>query len=138
MDVLFCCVETNHRFSEVRKKIDPTLFEADQALDLGNYKKAALIYADYIEDNKSNTFFSFNILDKLGSAETPWEEYKNQKSTNSFRSSFFKILDKYIMLDAEDLYTIKDKDMMQSAFETFPLEILEVFSPSPHIVFSWR
>ena len=39
---------------------------------------------------------------------------------------------------SEDLYNIKDKDMMSSAFEVFPFEVLEVFSPSPNVVFSWR
>ena len=49
---------------EVRKVTDSNLFQADQALKSGDYKKAALLYADYIEEYKPNAS-SFLNIDKI-------------------------------------------------------------------------
>ncbi len=54
---------------EVRKVMDSSLFQADQSLKSGDYKTAALIYAEYIEEQKSGKSSLpklSHLMDKLG------------------------------------------------------------------------
>ena len=77
---------------EVRKATDSNLFQADQALKSGDYKKAALLYADYIEEYKPNASSFFNIdktLFKLGFMDDPWKEYSTKQKPSAQPISFF-------------------------------------------------
>ena len=88
--------------AEVRKKIDPSFFQADQALNSGDYKKAAIIYADYIEEQKLNISFFSKVLDKIKFTEAPWDEHKTPELNNSFISNFSRILEKLGLKDAKN------------------------------------
>jgi len=77
--------------SKVRKVLDSSLFQADQALHSGDYKKAALIYADYIEERKSDKPFFSKMLNNVGLTKVPWDEYEEPNLSDS---TFSKIVDK--------------------------------------------
>ena len=89
---------------EVRKVIDSRLFQADQALNSGDYKTAALMYAEYIEEYKPNASSILNFsktLHELGLAVGPWDEYSTeQKPSTPSVSIFSQILDKIGLRDA--------------------------------------
>ena len=74
--------EAKAGLNKVRKVIDSSLFLADQALKSGNYKKSAVLYADYINEYEPNAnyFLSFNkAFSKLGFMQSPWREYSTKQ-----------------------------------------------------------
>lgn len=97
--------EAKAGINEVRKVIDSNLFQADQALESGDYKKAALLYADYIKEYEPNAN-SFLNLDKtlfqLGFMDNPWREYSTkQKPFTPPISLFSQILNKLGLRDSD-------------------------------------
>jgi tetratricopeptide (TPR) repeat protein len=90
-------VEAKAGIDEVRKVIDASLYQADLALKSGDYKKAAILYADYIEDHKPNANSLLNpykTLSQLGFMDSPWREYSTKQKPSSQPISFFsKVMD---------------------------------------------
>jgi len=75
--------EAKAGINEVRKVTDSKLFQADQTLKSGDYKKAALLYADYIEEYKPNASSFLNIdktLFQLGLWMIPGKNILQNKS----------------------------------------------------------
>ena len=89
---------------EVRKVTDSNLFQADHALKSGDYKKAALLYADYIDEYKPNANSFLNIdktLFQLGFMDDPWKEYSTkQKQSAQPISLFSQVLGKLGLRDS--------------------------------------
>jgi len=89
---------------EVRKVTDSNLFQADHALKSGDYKKAALLYADYIDEYKPNANSFLNIdktLFQLGFMDDPWKEYSTkQKPSAQPISLFSQVLGKLGLSDS--------------------------------------
>ncbi|SVD36949.1 uncharacterized protein METZ01_LOCUS389803, partial [marine metagenome] len=80
---------------QVRKVIDPDLFQADSALESGDYKKAALLYANYIREYKPNINSYLNLRKKfheLGFMDDPWTEYNSRQQPSTPPTSFFSRL----------------------------------------------
>ena len=96
--------EAKAGIEEVRKVIDASLYQADLALKSGNYKKAAVLYANYIEEYKPNatSFLSLHrTLSHLGFMDDPWKEYSaEQKPTKAPISFFSKIMNKLDLIDS--------------------------------------
>ena len=96
--------EAKTGIDEVRKVTDSNLFQADQALKSGDYKKAALLYADYIEEYKPNAGSFLNIdkaLFKIGFMDDPWKEYSTkQKPSTQPISLFSQVLGKLGLRDS--------------------------------------
>ena len=97
--------EAKAGIDEVRKVIDSNLFQADQALESGDYKKAALLYADYIEEYEPNANSFLNLgktLSQLGFMDNPWREYSTkQKPITPPISLFSQVLDKLGLRDSD-------------------------------------
>ena len=96
--------EAKAGIDEVRKVTDSNLFQADQALKSGDYKKAALLYANYIEEYKPNASSFLNIdktLFQLGFMDDPWKEYSTkQKPSAQPISLFSQVLGKLGLRDS--------------------------------------
>jgi len=112
--------EAKAGIDEVRKVTDSNLFQADQALKSGDYKKAALLYADYIEEYKPNAS-SLISLDKtlfhLGFMDDPWKEYSTKQMQNTQPNSFFsQVLNKLGLRDSS-----RDNFRPASAFSSSSL-----------------
>lgn len=90
--------EAKAGIAEVRKVTDSNLFQADQALKTGDYKKAALLYADYIDEYKPNANSLINLdktLFQLGFIDDPWKEYSTKPNPSTQPDSLFtQVLDK--------------------------------------------
>ncbi len=97
-------MEAKAGIEEVRKVIDVNLYQADLALRSGKYKKAAMLYANYIEEYKPNaTSFldSHKTLVYLGFMDNPWREYSmDQKPSDPPISLFSKIMNKLGLIDS--------------------------------------
>ena len=89
---------------EVRKEVDSELFLADLALESGDYKKAALLYADYIkeyEPNASNLINLKNTFHQIRFLDDPWKEYSSKQKPVTPPITFFsQILDKLGLRDS--------------------------------------
>ena len=97
--------EAKAGIGDVRKVIDSNLFQADQALESGDYKKAALLYADYIKEYEPNANSLLNLdktLFQLGFMDNPWREYSTkQKPFAPPISLFSQVLDKLGLRDSD-------------------------------------
>ena len=96
--------EAKAGIEEIRKVIDASLYQADLALKSGNYKKAAVLYADYIEEYKPNATSFLNIhktLSHLGFMDDPWKEYSTTQKPSKPPISFFsKVIKKLGLIDS--------------------------------------
>jgi tetratricopeptide (TPR) repeat protein len=89
---------------EIRKKVDSELFLADLALESGDYKKAALLYADYIKEYKPNASSLISLKNKFHQIrfmDDPWDEYSSkQKPVTPGITLFSQMLDKLGLRDS--------------------------------------
>ncbi len=87
----------------VRKEVDSDLFLADLALESGDYKKAALLYADYIkeyEPNASSLISLKNTFHQIRFMDNPWKEYSSKQKPVAPPITFFsQMLDKLGLRD---------------------------------------
>ncbi|HIF02472.1 MAG TPA: tetratricopeptide repeat protein [Nitrospinaceae bacterium] len=87
----------------VRKEVDSELFLADLALESGDYKKAALLYADYIkeyEPNASSLISLKNTFHQIRFMDNPWKEYSSKQKPVAPPITFFsQMLDKLGLRD---------------------------------------
>ncbi len=104
--------EAKAGINQVRKVIDSNLFQADFALESGNYKKSALLYAKYIREYKPNVNSFLNLrktFHKLGLMDDPWIEYNSKQQPSTPSTSFFSKLFDKIGLTNSKLNNIKHK-----------------------------
>ena len=82
----------------VRKVLDSDLYEADQALNAGDYKTSETLYADYIDEYSPNVSSILNLPTTLGFNIDPWDTYyeKNNDYLNNGNgvSLFTQLLNK--------------------------------------------
>jgi tetratricopeptide (TPR) repeat protein len=96
--------EAKAGIEEVRKVIDASLYQADLALKSGDYKKAAILYADYIDEYKPKATSFLNLhktLSHLGFLDSPWREYSiEQKPRKPSFSLFSKVMSKLGLINS--------------------------------------
>jgi tetratricopeptide (TPR) repeat protein len=82
----------------VREVLDSELYEADQALNAGDYKTSAILYAGYIDDYSPNVSSILNLSTALGFNVDPWDTYYEKKNdylnNGNDVSLFTQLLDK--------------------------------------------